>query len=291
MCKELMTTYQLLIDTENVGLKWVNRITQRDVNNDVTTHLFYSDNTASLTLDMLWGLSCSKEFILHKCPGHLGKDGLDNLIMTYTGYLINKLSDNKNTEIPSSHRIIIVSADSGYDSLIRNITSMYDLYFGYSNQYKFLPDNTDIQRAVINPEMEGNILSLIKIVSPVEIESLRASTSQYGMTKLSTATDVTKDIPSEKSSDNKKLEDMYNMAEAIVKPFMYEIMESYNVSCPNLPRKLVMLMWANRNEPRVLTEVHNFLTRQFDFIEIGVTMYRTLKPYLLQILDIYKSDK
>lgn len=97
-----------LIDTENIGKKWLELLESADF--DTHIYVFYTENSNTLFgLSELTVLSKTKAIVdIIKCDVS-GKNSLDFQLSTYLGYLIAK--DNNTS-------YLIVSNDKGYQSVI-----------------------------------------------------------------------------------------------------------------------------------------------------------------------------
>lgn len=94
-----------LIDYENDGkngLKGCEKLSSSDF-----IHLFYTDNSKNITLDIFTNDGKSK-FDVKKVP--VGDQSLDKHLIAYLGYLVGK-----NANIPTEY--VIISSDKGYDKV------------------------------------------------------------------------------------------------------------------------------------------------------------------------------
>jgi hypothetical protein len=94
-----------LIDYENAGkngLKGYEKLSSSDF-----IHLFYTDNSKNITLDIFTNYG-KAELDIKKVPA--GDQSLDKHLIAYLGYLVGK-NANKKTEY------VIISSDKGYDKV------------------------------------------------------------------------------------------------------------------------------------------------------------------------------
>lgn len=96
-----------LVDTENVGSVWkilLDQLTKQD-----RLILFYTDHSPSISYtDLKYILDYANQFEMIKC--YTGKNALDFQLVSYLGYLLRTAQKTK---------YIIISNDSGYDSVIK----------------------------------------------------------------------------------------------------------------------------------------------------------------------------
>lgn len=94
-----------LVDYENDGqngLKGCEQLTSSDF-----IHLFYTDNSKKITLDIFKNYGKAK-FDIKKVP--VGDQSLDKHLIAYLGYLVGK-----NVNTPTEY--VIISSDKGYDKV------------------------------------------------------------------------------------------------------------------------------------------------------------------------------
>lgn len=96
-----------LVDTENVGFAWKHLLEHISSTDKII--LFYTENTPYLSyLDLAYLQSLCDKFTLEKC--YTGKNALDFQLVSYMGYHMKS---------STKAQFIIVSNDSGYDSVIQ----------------------------------------------------------------------------------------------------------------------------------------------------------------------------
>lgn len=151
----MYTTY--LIDTENVGISWVDNITKLDKTDKIV--IFFSHRSEKLLYPQINNMvnsRCKKEFIE---IFNTEKNALDFVIATYLGSIINKKGKYR-----------ILSKDLGYKVLVDYWKIKFDIEVIYSNRIpiqdeqnlnKLDIDNNLLPRQISNNSNSITILNTI----------------------------------------------------------------------------------------------------------------------------------